>query len=757
MRNLPLALQRYLFAVYACAGAVLLCCLLIQPRLPIDYPSVILFVLLAIFTELNPVSYINSVSQTTITAVLFSSIFIFPPLIAVAIGVIAIIIYDSTSRKAWYKILFNAAYRVNVYGTMALFSYYGQINVSSIQNITGLAQIILVFFLYVVLSTLLLGTVIALASGQNIVNGWRESIISSNYYDLALLPYGLILAWLWHSNPWVFFIGLSPLIAIQRSFVVHARLITEQAATARLAAQQHQVQEATTILLSSKDIHTQLDTLLKHLMEVFPVNGTSVVVWGDFDEPDQVVNRGDCSIEEPIETWAEHLRQVSEGRQLVRIDHPAARRLETKQSMMLVPLVTPDDTVGCLVLVTADAFALDQQGERLIETFATQAALAIYQARLIARLKSSQVQVVQSERLAAIGTLAAGVAHEFNNLLSGIGGISQLAILEDDPAEQRSALEIVAKAAQQGGSITRGLLTFARHLEPNRELADMRNAVEPVLSMLQAEFRRENITIDSKLKPVTPLLCDIGMLSQVTLNLLTNAIDALHPHGGTITVELEEQDGYVHLAVSDTGSGIPEHIRSRIFEPFVSSKKPAEGKLHGGTGLGLAITYGIVTDHGGTIDVHSEVGVGTTMTIRLPIKLPQPEPVAQPILPEPLHVIVIDDEALTAKALHSLITREGHISRWFTEPMTALEAMGHEPVDVVFADLVMPNMDGLALLQRVYELVPWATRVIITGQIDAPQLERVRASGVDAIVEKPFSVDTIRTLINNIRAAQVVA
>ncbi|MBV9790179.1 MAG: GAF domain-containing protein, partial [Chloroflexi bacterium] len=494
--------------------------------------------------------------------------------------------------------------------------------------------------MYLALSTGLMGVLFVLINEQKLRDAWREALGVFNVFDLALLPYGLVLALLWDlgnqetTNFLFFAVGLIPLIALHRSFAVHANLLKEQEATAQLLHQQQQVHEATTVLLSSEDdVQTQLDTLLKNLMEVFPILQASVLVWGEQDEPDAIVTRGRTGPRLPIEEWSEKLRYVSGHRRIVNLDQEYITQTTGGRPVLLVPLVTPDDIVGCLVLLSTPQFSWSNDNTRLLQTFAAQAALALYQARLIARLKSSQVRVVQSERLAAIGTLSAGVAHEFNNLLAGISGIAQLALITNTPEDQRSSLDTIAKAAQQGSSITRGLLTFSRRLEPKRELADIHSAIEPVLLMLQAEFRRANIVIERNFAEVPLLECDIGMLSQVMLNLLTNAIDAMYPDGGTLTIDLYQEDNSVILSVGDTGSGIPEHIRDKIFEPFVSSKNDSNAKLHGGTGLGLAISYGVIAEHGGTITVNDCEGKGTKMTIRLPLDGKSPK--SAPPLEEP--------------------------------------------------------------------------------------------------------------------------
>ncbi len=755
MFELPSSLKYYILFVSAWALAIVVFCFTTEPIATPSYLSACLFLLIAILTESKVVSYSQSYSQTVTTAIVVASAFLFDPLVVIFIAIIGTTICDVFAHKAWFKICFNISYKIITYGSLAISIHSTNVSVFNIETISDTLSIFYSFVVYMCLSTVLMGLLFSLVKGKGLRGSWQEIVDIFNPYDLALFPYGLALAWLWHSSVWYFFVALIPLIAIQHSFAVHAGLIKEQEASTRLMEQQRQIHEATTTLLSASDIHTQLDTMMRYIMGMFPVEHTSVVLWGEGEEIEQVVSRGICTPALPLTEWSDKLRRVCETRRLVQLDHEFVRQAMAGQPVLIVPLVTPDDVVGCVVLVTNPLFSVDEQAERLIKTFAAQAALAIYQARLITKLRSSQVRVVQSERLAAIGTLAAGVAHEFNNLLAGISGIAQLALL-DDEADQREALDTVAKSAQNGGSITRGLLTFARHLEPKREPADLRNAIDPVLSMLQAEFRRMNITVERRIQPVAPLLCDIGTLAQVMLNLVTNAIDAMHGNGGTLTIDLAEENDHVRLVVSDTGSGIPAHVRDHIFEPFVSTKTSNDGKLHGGSGLGLAISYGIIAEHGGTIEVDTEEGRGTSMVIRLPLAT-SPTTACSPIIVprqvQPLRMIVVDDEPLVAKSLYGMLTKEGHSAQWFTEPVKALEAISRAPVDIIFADLTMPEMDGVTLLQQVKQHAPQVVQVVVTGQADARQLEQVRSLGVNAVIEKPFSLDKVRVIVGTLQAS----
>jgi signal transduction histidine kinase/CheY-like chemotaxis protein len=752
-----------LYSIYACAIAIAAFSFYRGPHHPGDYGLFVAFIAISLIIEFNPIAYRHIYAQNISTAILIAAAFIFPPPIVIIIASFAPLFVGIVSKKPLYKTFFNVALQIAVFGVISLLiPGFGLDNLPSPSSTNSLL-IILVFAMYVALSTSLTGLLFVLVSEQKLSTLWQEIRNIFNFFDLALLPYGWVLALVWEKSPNVeylnyfyFTIGLMPLFALHRSFAVHSNLLKEQEATAQLLHQQQQVHEATTVLLSAEDVHVQLDTLLKNLMEVFPLLQASVLVWGEVDESDEIVMRGRSGPSLPIAEWSDKLRHVCEQRSIVHLDEEYITQVTGGRAVLMVPLVTPDDIVGCLVLLSAPRFKWDDENTRLLNTFAAQAAIAIYQARLIASLKSSQVRVVQSERLAAIGTLSAGVAHEFNNLLAGISGVAQLALITNTPEEQETALSTVAQAAQQGSSITRGLLTFARQLEPKRELADIHSAIEPVLLMLQPEFRRANVVVNRNLAYVPPLECDIGMISQVLLNLLTNAIDAMHPNGGDLFLDLYQQDGHVVLAVGDTGSGIPDHVRDKMFEPFVSSKGGSNSKLHGGTGLGLAITYGIITEHGGTITATDREGGGTTMTIRLPLNPAyiSPKAAPEPVEPKgPLHMIIVDDEPLIAKTLHGMLTREGHIAQWFTEPTKALEALNHEPVDLIFADLTMPEMDGLTLLSRARQRLPLIKPIVITGHTDPRQLEQVRAAGVLAIIEKPFSLDDVRAVVRNIQIA----
>jgi signal transduction histidine kinase len=298
------------------------------------------------------------------------------------------------------------------------------------------------------------------------------------------------------------------------------------------------------------------------------------------------------------------------------------------KSLLHVPLLLRGEVIGVLS-VDNQVSDVDFTGEDqyLLSTLADYAAISIENATLYEELRKkmqdlerSQQELIESSKLAAVGTLAAGVAHEFNNLLAAISGHTELGLVSDDVDEIKRALQVVIQTVDRAKRVTSNLLTFARRREPMMELADVTEAVQTPLELVERDLQKSNIVLVRKFSPVPPIVCDSGQLSQVCLNLVTNARDAMLPDGGTLTVELKQEGDDVLVSFTDTGSGIPDHILDKLFQPFVTTKGPLGGGEMAGSGLGLSVSYGIVKNHGGTIEVETELGKGTTFTVRLPIK-----------------------------------------------------------------------------------------------------------------------------------------
>lgn len=229
-------------------------------------------------------------------------------------------------------------------------------------------------------------------------------------------------------------------------------------------------------------------------------------------------------------------------------------------------------------------------------------------------LFQTEEQLRRADRLSALGELSAGMAHEIRNPLGAIKGAVE--ILKDDYQEDEAKYEfirILLKETDRLNRIVQEFLGFARPKQPELQPADMNEAIESVLSLTTQEARKAGVKVEKRLDPaIGRRNLDAGLLKQAFLNLVLNAIQAM-PDGGLLTVESGIKDGTIEVMISDTGTGIPEENRKKLFSPFFTTKK-------NGTGLGLAITYRIIENHRGSIDVVSGPGKGTRFTVRIPIQ-----------------------------------------------------------------------------------------------------------------------------------------
>jgi two-component system NtrC family sensor kinase len=235
------------------------------------------------------------------------------------------------------------------------------------------------------------------------------------------------------------------------------------------------------------------------------------------------------------------------------------------------------------------------------------------------KLREAQEQVIRTEKLAALGQLAAGIAHEINNPLGGILIYGHL-LLEEIPegSPERENIRRIIHEATRCRDIVRGLLEFARRGEPKIEPTDVNKALHHALALVENQSIFRNVEVVRMFHPNLPhIMADPGQLEQAFVNMIINAAEAMEVEGGTLAIETKpSEDGrYVTVKISDTGPGIPPQYLNRIFEPFFTTKQPGKG-----TGLGLSVTYGIIRRHGGSIEVESEMGMGTTFTITLPIE-----------------------------------------------------------------------------------------------------------------------------------------
>ncbi len=444
-----------------------------------------------------------------------------------------------------------------------------------------------------------------------------------------------------------------------------------------------------------------------------------------------------------------------------------------------VPILAGERVLGVLSILGPPDGSVAEGRRELLESLAAQAALAIENARLYAEtrksyedLQAAKDQLVQAEKLRALGEMAGGVAHDFNNLMSVILGRAHL--LRDGKADLEGGLQMIEQAALDGAETVRRLLGFAR-VQPEAGYApvDLAALVAQVLELTrprwkdEAQRRGAPIEVDLVSEPVPAVWGNAAELREALVNLVFNAVDAM-PEGGRLTLGTRRpghpcrRDGrrrgegevpddvatgsgdLVEVFVQDTGVGMAPEVRRRAFEPFFSTKGAK------GTGLGLAMVYGVVGRHGGEVLVESQEGEGTTVSLRLPTA---GQPVAErrevAILPAvpPRRIMVVDDEAAVGQTLAELLRRQGHEVESFTDPRRALEHLTRSPVDLLFTDLGMPEMSGWEMARGARELHPEMPIVVVTGWGEQLDPAQVREHCVHALVSKPYHVEDILRLV----------
>jgi signal transduction histidine kinase len=290
--------------------------------------------------------------------------------------------------------------------------------------------------------------------------------------------------------------------------------------------------------------------------------------------------------------------------------------------MLEVPTAIQGRVTGRLrAWVTSDDLS-PAEAEQILRIVASQVAVAAENARLyeglrrqIEELRQTQAQLVQSAKLAAIGELAANVAHEINNPMTSILGYATLMLDEGvDAATVMEYLKTIQSEALRIRETVRALLDFSRQRDFTKEHVDISQAVKDTLALVRRHAALSNIAVEEKYDTnLPPVEVDVPQCKQVFLNLITNALDAM-PHGGTLTVTTSRDGDFIRIGFADTGGGIPEANLARIFDPFFTTKPAVKG-----TGLGLSVSLGIIQSHGGTIDVKSEMGKGSVFSVKLPI------------------------------------------------------------------------------------------------------------------------------------------
>ena len=378
----------------------------------------------------------------------------------------------------------------------------------------------------------------------------------------------------------------------------------------------------------------------------------------------------------------------------------------------------------------------------------------------LAELQATQQQVLQQERLRALGQMASGIAHDFNNALSPLLGFSELLLdrpeFLDNKEKVMRYLEAINTAAKDAAAVVRRLREFYRLRGQEEAFApvNLNQVVEQAVMLTQPRWKDQalasGITIrtEAALEAVPAVGGNEAELREVLTNLILNAVDAM-PAGGTITIRTGADGDQVLLEVKDTGTGMTDEVRQRCLEPFYSTKG---GR---GTGLGLAMVYGIVRRHRGILAIETELGKGTTFTIRLAVWTGRgpaegaPEPAGSG---RRLRILFVDDEPPVRHVVTEYLTADGHLVETANNGREALEKFLAGWFDLVVTDQGMPEMSGDQLASAIKQLVPNKPVILLTGFGDLMLASGEKPAGVDLILGKPVTLATLRQAL-----AQVVA
>lgn len=369
-------------------------------------------------------------------------------------------------------------------------------------------------------------------------------------------------------------------------------------------------------------------------------------------------------------------------------------------------------------------------------------------------LQQQQEALFQSEKLAAMGSLLASVAHELNNPLSIL--MVQVDLLTEEVSNKAVSehIKVIGQAAERCVNIVHNFLALARRTPPQRTLIDLNAIIAEAMTLLAYTLQVDNVDVDQVLAANLPhLWADRHQLHQVLINLITNAHQALRdmppPRRLALTTRYDPTLSQVILEVADSGPGIPTEIQERIFEPFFTTKPPDVG-----TGLGLPFCKGIVEGHGGSISVDSQVGRGAAFRIKLPVEA-TPVPVPATPVPEALipvagkAILIIDDEAGIAAALASLLRRNGHHVDTASNGRLALEKLQGRAYDLILCDMRMPELDGPGLYRVLENHLPHLSRrvIFLTGDTLSPEIREFLEKAGGLRLDKPFRAAEVRRVV----------
>ncbi|MFH0931098.1 MAG: ATP-binding protein [Candidatus Zixiibacteriota bacterium] len=435
-------------------------------------------------------------------------------------------------------------------------------------------------------------------------------------------------------------------------------------------------------------------------------------------------------------------------------------------SSLSVPMKVKKEIIGVLnVNSMTKGKDFNEVDLKLLSIFAENAAVAIEKGELYLELKEqaealnkafedlkkTQGQLIQSEKMRALGDLAGGIAHDFNNILGIITGKAELLLKKVKEDELKKDLMLIGQVANDGAEIVRRLQEYTKIGKGSIFLkVDLNKIIQQVVEITRFKWKNEalakeiKINIDMDLKKIRSIAGNASELREVFTNLILNAIESL-PRGGNIVLKTWMENSDVFTSVKDDGIGMNEEVKANIFEPFFTLKGAK------GTGLGLSIVYGIVSKHQGSITVDSEPGKGTNFILKFPLaRIIQKEEKEISIIDfQPANILVIDDEKNMRDMVLEMLTTQGHSVTLAVDGAQGIEFFKRRDYDLVLTDLTMPDITGWEVSKTIKSINPSVKVALMTGWGVQIEEEEIKLKGVDYLISKPFKVNQLLFVIAN--------
>ncbi len=360
-----------------------------------------------------------------------------------------------------------------------------------------------------------------------------------------------------------------------------------------------------------------------------------------------------------------------------------------------------------------------------------------------------QTQLYQAQKMESLGTLSGGIAHDFNNILSGIVGYTELISMTTEPERLNIYTNRILDGARRAANLVQQILLFSTKNKPKTIPLKLNISLSEVINLLKATIPK-SIKLDIEINSKSCILADPTQIHQVLMNLCTNAIYSMNDILGTLKIRLYDKEGYIYLNITDTGVGIPEKILSKIFDPYFTTKPKGKG-----SGLGLSVVHGIITTYGGSIDVDSTVGEGTTFKIILPITKEIPTTsLSKEVLTKldgTEHIMIVDDESAIRGVISTYLNQYGYTVSTFVNGYEALHAFKLKPLlyDLILTDIAMPVLDGVTMAKEILEFKSDIPIIISTGNGELHTYENDKELNGIKYLTKPIRLDELLREIRN--------